>query len=89
MSWLVRFGVYLVLGLRVKLWSYTTYFDLAQVIFLISCYFISSFPFGFLLLLFFDCVYFYLVLFSFYLDFLLPLFCSSSSFLDLSFLFLL
>ncbi len=40
-SLLVCFGVYLFLVLWVILWSCTSYFDLAQVIFLISCFFYS------------------------------------------------
>ncbi len=42
-SLLVRFGVYLFHGLRVKLWSCASYFDLAQVIFLIS-YLVILYP---------------------------------------------
>ncbi len=87
-SLLVRFGVYLFHGLRVKLWSCASYFDLAQVIFfyLLSCYIISSFS---LVLVFWFCEFlssfvFSLFRFNFNLVFAVPV-----PFLDLGFLFLL
>ncbi len=74
-SLLVRFGCYRFHGLRGKLWSCASYFDLAQVIIfffvLLSCYIISLFS---LVLVFFDFVNLYLVLFSLYLDLTLTLF---------------
>ncbi len=71
-SLLVRFGVYMFLGLRVKLWSCASYFDLAQVIFdLLSCYIISLFS---LVLVFWFCAFLSSFVFSFYLDLTLTLF---------------
>ncbi len=77
-SLLVRFGVYLFLlrVLRVKLWSCASYFDLAQVLFwslILLFYIFVSFLFSLVLVLWF-CAFLSSFVFSFYLDFLLPLF---------------
>ncbi len=73
-SWLVRFGVYLFLGLWVKLWSCSSDFLISYLVIWYPC---------FLFVFSSSC---FLISFLFRFSFTL---CSSSSFLDLSFLFCL
>ncbi len=67
-SWLVRFGVYLFLGLRVKLWSCSSDFLISYLVIWYPC-----FLFVFSSSCFFDFVHISSsFVFAFYLDFLLP-----------------